>query len=538
MKKRKYRYLFIIASILILFFTSCSVKTVNDQHLVAALENGVTTLDPGFLSRLNDQYIACNLWEGLVRKNTNNIIEPGMAENWQISKDGLKYVFHLRKNAKWSDGKPVTSDQFEYAWKRALDPKVESAVAFMMYFLKNGEAYHENKAKISDVGVKALNKSTLEVTLEKPTPFFLEVLNYHTYYPLRPDIIKKNPDSWFEETHMLVSNGPFHVEKLDENKEINIVKNPYYWDANNVKLDSVSFQIGKTEEGDAIWKKYTNNEIDFGYAFPEDKNFDLANEIATKKNNVISQNSLATFYLCFNQNKTPFNNIKVRQAFEMALNRKGYVEYRKKSEKVATGFVPSGIPDAKPGSDFRKIGGEFFNISYSEDNLIQAKKLLSENGYHNIKDFPAITILVNSQCDIEYIKNEWEKNLGVNIEVDLCQGRLFNQKREDGNYDILLNNWIADVADPVNFLGFLAEEKSSKNVFPSGYYSLVKESYSISDNSTRMTVLHKAEKVLMESYTLIPLFFRNDVYYIKPNIKNYLKTPLAEIYFRNAYIEN
>lgn len=527
----------IMIFILVLSFSGCSARTKNKQNLVADLEKGITTLDPGFLRTLSEQYVACNLWEGLVRKNVSGSIEPGIAEGWEISEDGLRYIFHLRKNARWSDGKPVTAEQFEYAWKRALDPNHESAVAFMLYFLKNGQAYNKKEAKIDDVGVKTLDDSTLEVTLEKPAPYFLEILNYHTYYPVRSDIIKKNPDSWCEKAYTLVSDGPFYVEELDENKEIRTLKNPYYWDTKNVKLDSVSFQMVRTEDDAATWKKYLDGNIDFGYLFPDDDNFDKLSEITTKRNNVISQNSLATFYLCFNSSKKPFNDIRVRQAFEMALDKKGYTDFRKKAEEVAAGFVPPGIPDAEPGTDFRRIGGEFMHKVFSKDNVNKAKKLLSEAGYSNPKDFPTVVILANNQPDIKYIEKQWEENLGVNVEVDLCQGKLFSQRKEEQDFDIVMNNWIADFADPISFLGFLATEKAFNGLFPADYYTLVEESNSLANNSERLAVLHNAEKVLLDSYTLIPLFFRKDVYYIKPYVKNYLKTPLAEIYFRNAYIE-
>lgn len=205
----------LIMLIIISTFSGCTKETKDDQNLVVALEFGIMNLDPGYLRLLNEQYVACNLWEGLVRKNINGSIEPGIAEKYEVSEDGLKYTFHLRKNARWSDGAKVTAPQFEYAWKRALDPKVDSAVVFMMYFIKNGEAYNKNTANIDDVGVKAIDDYTLEVILEKPTPYFLEILNYHTYYPVRRDIIEKDSE-WSRKPYMLASNGPFYVEMWNQ----------------------------------------------------------------------------------------------------------------------------------------------------------------------------------------------------------------------------------------------------------------------------------------------------------------------------------
>ncbi|KNY27031.1 peptide ABC transporter substrate-binding protein [Pseudobacteroides cellulosolvens] len=531
---RKKASIIIIILIIITAISGCAYEQRKKQNLVAALEFGVTTLDPAYLRLLNEQYLACNLWEGLIRKNVDGSIEPGIAERYDVSEDGLKYTFYLRKGAKWSDGKPVTAGQFEYAWKRALNPSVDSSVVFMMYFLKNGEAYNKNKAKINDVGVKAIDDHTLEVTLEKPAPYFLEILSYHTYYPVRQDIVEKDHASWHRKPYMLVSNGPFYVEMWNYNEEIKTVKNPYYWDKENVKLDSITFLLEK--DGNEIWPKYLAGEIDFGYVFADNRN-NLMNEITTRKNNVISEVSLSTYYLYFNSRNKPFDNIKVRQAFELALDRKGLVKVRQKAENVATGFVPPGMPDVEPGSDFRLAGGEFMHKEFSIENISKAKILLKEAGYQSMNNFPSIVVLTKDTTGVEFIEKEWEKNLGVDIILNKCKSELFSQKKSEGDYDIVINNWIADFADPINFLGFLASENSFKGILPNEYYLLVEKSNAVADNAQRLILLHEAEKLLLDSYSLIPLFFRKDVYYIKPCVKNYLKTPLAEIYFRNAYIE-
>ena len=160
-----------------------------------------------------------------------------------------------------------------------------------MYFLKNGQSYNKKKAKIDDVGVKAINDYTLEVTLENRTPYFLEILNYHTYYPIRPDIIKKHPDSWDKKPYTLISNGPFYLVNWYYNKEIKSLKNPYYWDQSNVKLNSLTFFIERKDNED-VWTRYINNEIHYGYVFPEE--VDIQSEIASKKHNVTLENYPST----------------------------------------------------------------------------------------------------------------------------------------------------------------------------------------------------------------------------------------------------
>lgn len=514
--------------------SGCSKEVENRQNLVVAVQDGITTLDPAFLRLLNEQYVACNLWEGLVRKNVNDSLEPGIAENWEISRDGLEYIFYLRKNALWSDGQPVTAHHFEYAWKRALDPNKDSAVVFMMYFLKNGEAYNKNKAKADAVGVKALDDYTLKVTLENPAPYFLEILNYHTYYPVRPDIIEKDPYSWHKKPYMLISNGPFYLDSWNHNKEIKALKNSYYWDKNNVKLNSITFLIEKRDDKE-IWTRYLEGSVDFGYVFPPE--VDIANEIATGKNNVLYDDSLGTVYFCFNTQKKPFDDIRVRQAFELALDKNKIVVGEKMNEEVATGFVPPGIPDAEPGVDFRSKGGDFMHKEFTNDNLDKARMLLNEAGYSNMKDFPTIVILARRMDIAKYLKNDWE-NLGVSVEVDVCKDGLFNPKKDVGEFDVIINSWIADFKDPINFLGFLASEGAFKDMFKPDYYSLVEKSNTVADNFLRMDLLHEAEEILMNSYALIPLYYERDAYYAKPCLKNFLKTPLAEIYFRNAFIDN
>lgn len=475
----------IVIAITILSITTligCSKEDKASQNLIVALQHGITTLDPAYLRLLNEQYIACNIWEGLVRKNVDGLIEPGIAKSWEVSPDGLKYTFHLRKNAMWSDGKPVTAYDFEYAWKRALDPNKDSAVVFMMYFLKNGQAYNNNKAERDDVGVKALDDHTLEVILENPTPFFLEILNYHTYFPVRQDIVEKDPDSWHRKPHTFVSNGPFYLEKLYDNKKIVTLKNPHYWDKDNVHLNSITYLIERIDEKE-IWTRYTEeilsnkspeeSTIDFGYVFPSEVN--IADEIDSKRFNVIADNSLTTVYLCINSQNKPLDDIRVRQALELALNRNYIVEEGKMNEEVATGFVPPGIPDLELGSDFRIKGGEYMHKEFSSDNVSKAKTLLKEAGYTDLSQFPTISILARSLGIAEYIEDSWEANLGINVEIDVCKDALYSQKKNLQEFDIVINSWIADFADPINFLGFLASEDDFKGILPLQYYTLIKK---------------------------------------------------------------
>jgi len=530
----KERIIIIFMTFIIILTTGCAQKNETDQNLVVAVQHGVITLDPAFLRLLNEQYIACNLWEGLVRKNLNGSIEPGIAESWNISEDGFEYVFKLRKNAFWSDGKPVTAYDFEYAWKGALDPNKQSAVVFMMYYLKNGEAYNRNECKKDDVGVKAIDEYTLKVTLENPTPHFLEILNYHTYYPVRQDIIEKDPDSWYRKPYLMVSNGPFCLKEWEENKQIRTIKNPYYWDKENVKLNSIRYLIERVDD-EEIWTRYKEKKIDFGYVFPDD--IDIADEIATRRNNVFADDSPTTYYLCINSKNKPFDDIRVRKALELAIDRNRIVEEGKMNEQVATGFVPYGIPDAEPGSDFRIAGGEFMSKDFSEENVIKAKELLKEAGYDDLSEFPTIMILTRNAEKARYIEESWEKNLGINVELDVCKDMLYSQKKDNQEFDVIINSWIADFLDPINFLGFLASENAFKGILPSEYYTLVNNSTKTADNRLRVGMLHEAEKILMDSYTIIPLFYGKDAYYVQPYVKNYIKTPLAEIYFRNAYID-
>ncbi len=529
------RYILLFITIIIFLSSGCSQKANVDQDLVAALDFGVTSLDPAYLRLLSEQYIACNLWEGLVRRNQAGSIEPGVAESWNISKDGMQYIFSLRKNARWSDGEPITAYHFEYAWKRALDPNKNSAVVSMMYFLKNGQAYNKKKAKIDDVGVKATDDYTLEVTLENPTPYFLEILNYHTYYPTRPDIIKKNLDSWDKKPYTMMSNGPFYLVDWDYNKEIKTLKNPYYWDQSNVKLNSLTFLIERRDNED-VWNRYLNKEIHYGYVFPED--LDIQKVIESKEHNVTLENYPCTFYLCINSKNKPFDNIKVRQALELALNKNRIVQKRNYGEEAATGFIPPGIPDGQPKTDFRKKGGDLTSKDFTSQNIIKAKALLKEAGYTNISDFPTVVMLARDSQTVKYIEDEWEKNLGINVEVNVCKEGLYSQKRNSRDFDVIVADWIADFLDPINFLGYLASEYAFKDIFPSNYYSLVEKSITTTDNLLRMELLHKAEKTLLDSYTLIPLFYKKDAYYLQPYVKGFFKSSLAEIHFRNCYIQN
>jgi len=200
------------------------------------------TIDPGLNSATDGGDVITNTFEGLMRHSQSGV-EPAIAEKYEVSADGKTYTFHLRSDAKWSDGKPVVAGDFEYAWKRALDPKTASEYAFQLYYLNGGQEYNEGKGKVEDVGVKATNDKTLVVTLKAPTPYFLQLTGFYTYMPVRKDMVEKDPQTWAKKPATAVSNGPFMLKSYKDGDRLTVIPNPYYWNKGNVKLKQIDFMM-------------------------------------------------------------------------------------------------------------------------------------------------------------------------------------------------------------------------------------------------------------------------------------------------------
>lgn len=490
------------------------------------------TLDPRKSSGMPEARIEVNIFEGLVAHDKDGKLAPGVAEKWTVSPDGKVYTFTLRANAKWSNGEPVTAQDFEYTWKKTLDPAFASKYAQQLYFIAGAEAYNTGKGPADKVGVKAVNEKTLEVTLADPCPFFPSVLVHHAYYPVNKKVDESNP-KWASDPKTIIGNGPYMMKSWTHQSKIETVKNPNYWDAANVKMEQVDYLL--TDNNSTALSMFDSSQADLvidGLPPADIKRLLKEGKLATKP-------YIANGYYCFNVQKAPFDNAKVRKAFSMAIDREAIVKNLDNGYVAAGGFVPNGIPDAEPGSDFRKSGGNMVKFDAAE-----AKKLLAEAGFPDGKGLPPVTLIYNTndihKAIAEMIQEMWRKNLGVEVKLENQEWKVFLNNRQKGNYQVARHGWVGDYEDPLTFLGLFQSESGNNDAQykNADYDKMLTQSYTLQDPKARMKLFHDMEqKMVLEDSFVAPLYFSPQYFLAKPYVKGITNVAVGLSYFKYAYIE-
>ena len=350
-----------------------STTSTGDKVLRVSMAGAPTDINPLTCSTAEGSELLGTMYEGLVRQDANGEIKEGsgLAESWDISDDGTVYTFHLR-DATWSDGTPITADQFVYAWQKVLEPETASQYAYMLYPIKNATAY--NTGELTDfeqVGVKAVDDTTLEVTLEAPTDYFLEMLVIAQYGALPVGYAEEAGGDMFLDPEHMVFNGPFVCTSWDPNVGMTLVKNENYWDADSVKLDGIEYNF--VMETNTIVNLYETNELDVMLVQPEF--LDTYKEAA----GFVSVTEPVTEYLKFNFNDEYFANENIRRAFSMALNRVTYMEdFMRTGSTPAYAYIPDSIRGAG-GKGFREAYGDlYYDCGTNEGAEQEAKDLLAK----------------------------------------------------------------------------------------------------------------------------------------------------------------
>ncbi|WNC13871.1 peptide ABC transporter substrate-binding protein [Brevibacillus brevis] len=507
-------------------------KPAVEQKIVYALSQEPEQMDPTLNVYARSSIVLQNLFRGLYKiDESGKKPVPALAEGYELDSTGTKYTFKLKPNAKWSDGKPVTAGDFEYSWKRVLNPDVASGAAFYLYYLKNGKAYNEKKAKAEDVGVKALDDTTLEVTLENPTPYFLELLCVTAYYPVRKDVAEK--EGWTKSPETYLTTGPFMLSELRPKEKYVLKKNPNYVDADKVKLDTL--EIVFIESTEAELAAYTNGEIQVSD--------NISPEGMKQYQNTPDFYSIPRIgmqYYDFNASKKPFDDARVRKAFSMAINREQIIKNIVQSvEKPAFGMVPYGIPDGvQKDKEYRDVAGNLFS-----ENVDEAKKLLADAGYPDGQGMPEVTMIVQANQtakDVaQALQSMWKQNLGVNVNIQTFESKVYWDEIDNGNFNIADDGWTGDYPDPMTNLDIFESVNTSDDMRWSSaeYDRLLEENRKISDQAKRMENFVKAEKILVDEMPLMPLRFFEDQFLAKPNVKGVLKNYIGHTIFEYAHVE-
>jgi oligopeptide transport system substrate-binding protein len=504
------------------------------------------TLDPAQAKDSQTNTVLKFLYEGLVRIGADGKEAPGVAKDWTISEDGLKYVFNLNPDAKWSNGDAITAEDFVRSWERALKPETASPYAYQLYYIKGAEGYNLSKdekykgTKITDfsqVGVKATDEHTLEVTLENPTPYFLGLTAFYTYYPVHKSA--DTNDKFFTDYKNMIVNGPFTMDQYAKGQKIVVKKNEGYHAASDIKLSEINMSL--TSSSASELQAYKSGQLDYtGNPNGEIPTDQIPSVKAELPDEFKATGIASTYYYQFNVNEAPFNNAKIRKAFAMSIERQLIVDKVTQGGQIpAFGFVPPGI---------RGENGEFrdeHKDDYFTENVDEAKKMLAEGmkeeGYTTL---PAVTLIYNTSDNHAKIAlavaDMWKKNLGVDVKTENQEWGVFLENRQNQNFQIARAGWSADYNDPYNFMEmWTTGNTNNDSKFSNEQYDKdVKETVKSADPATRMAAFADAEKILVQDEMgVLPIYYYTNVSLTKPYLKGVQLDFSGAIDFTRAYLE-
>lgn len=531
-------YLRAILIFALLLLGACGIKqesnvVYGNTHKILFIANGddPAILDPQLATGLSERNIFQALFEGLTNLSPDSMeIMPGVATTWELLEDHITYIFYLNESAHWSNGDPITAEDFIYSWRRLLDPNTAASYAYMLYSIKNAEAFNKGElASFSEVGVLAVDRHILKVTLARPTPYFLQLLSHHAFYPIHPTTIEKyqteNPllSNWTLPAN-IVSNGPFTLSEWNIDNNIKVTKNPHYWNATNVKLNGIVFQhiADKSVEERA----FRTGQVHLTNT-PRMSIEKIAAYKKNKPNTLLSSPLYATIYYVPNTDRAPFSNPLVRRALSLAIDRETIVSRVTKSgEKAAFNFVP---PNPKG----------FSTENHYQYNPQGARELLSAAGYPNGENFPEFELLlVNEQSNRHIaiaIQQMWKQNLNIHMKLRTQEWKAWLQTRAAKDFTMSTGSWYADYIDASNFFDVLRSESGNNH---SGwqnkmYDSLLDQAVITQDNLLRKRYLEQASALLAEEMPVIPLFYPMNNNLVHSSVKNWRQNLAGTIRYQD-----
>lgn len=496
-------------------------KLAADQTLKINLSSEPPTFDPQQAQDSTSNAILKLLYEGLTRQNAETgQAEEGIAESWEISPDGLVYTFKLR-DAKWSNGDAVTAKDFAFAWQRVLDPNAEQAApyAYQLFYIKGAKDFNDGKiTDFSQVGVKVVDDKTLEVTLTNPTPYFLGLLSFYTYYPVHSSVA--NDPKWATKVETQITNGPFTLSEWTTGQSLAVVKNPSYYAADQIKAAGINFSI--VNSGATELLSYKNGELDRAGG--------PIGEIPTEQLPIVEKEFpkefarkgiSSVYYYQFNVTEKPFTNAKIRKALAMAIQRQPIIDNITLGGQLpAFGFVPPGIQ-----SNEKEYRAQVADSQYFSEDVEGAKKLLAEGLKEEGLDKLSFSLTYNTseghQKIAVAIADMWKKNLGVEVKLENKEWGVFIEDKQNKNYQVARAGWSADFNDPMTYLDMWVTGGGNNDTGYSNpaYDKLIDEAKKSSDNALRQEKFTAAEKMIMDDMILIPIY-----YYTNNSLtKEYLK---------------
>jgi oligopeptide transport system substrate-binding protein len=491
-------------------------------------------LDPHILDAFTDMNIAVALFEGLTaldEKTAKPI--PAAADRWEISPDGLVYTFHIRANAKWSDGTPLTSQDFAYSFQRILTPAFAASYSYMLWPIKNAEAFNAGKiTDFSQVGIATPDAATLRITLERPTSYLLALAAHNTWYPVSKTALDKNGGmlqhgSRWTRPGNLVGNGPFTLTEWTPNSRITVEKNQHYWDAATVRLNRIRFL--PVESAEVEERNFRAGQMHLTWDLPSSK---VVTYQAERSPQLRIDPLLSIYYLNFNLKKPPFDNALVRRAFSLALDRAAL------SRSVLNGILPPAYSFVPPDC------GDYQSTARIQENTATARELLKAAGYPDGKGLPPISLqILNDQRQpklAEAAQAMWSRELGANVTIEMNEQKVWLQNQQSMTHQVAFLGWTADFPDPITFLS-LTQSDNGQNW--SGYANkiydqMLAQAEASPDPAKRRELLQAAEDLMLGECPVAPLVYRSRTYLIHPAVKNWDPAVVGIHLYKKVYLES
>ena len=531
-----------ILSITLIFLIGCSenISPVDSglEQQIYHHGNGSEPqgIDPHIVTGVPEHHILISLCEGLTIPNPNpmgsNGYIPGTAESWIISDDGKEYIFKLNKNAKWSNGDPVTADDFVWSWRRILTASLGSQYPDMLYYLVGAYEYHNGQIdNFDEVGVKALDTHTLKVNLKNPTPFFIGLLSHYSTWPVHKETVLKHGDiddrngEWTRPGNF-VCNGPFQLKTWELNNKIVVEKNPHYYDASMVRLNEIHYYpVSNVMTEDRMFRA---GQLHLTSSMPTQK---CPIYIEEKNPNLKIDPYMGTYFYRINTENETLSDLRVRKALAYSIDRQLLVDKVTQCGQIpAYSFTPPGSNGYQPSTE----------IPYDP---VLAKQLLAEAGYSSDNPFPKLEILFNTNEGHRKvalaIQQMWQNELGIQVELVNQDWKVYLSREMVGDFQISRAGWIGDYEDPNTFLDLMRPNRGNNKTGWENmdFDALVEEANTINDQDKRYELLNEAEKILIDNMPIIPLYTYVRVYQLSPDVKGFNPHILDHHHPKFIYLE-
>lgn len=503
------------------------------KEIVVATNSETGGLDPAGMIALTYLAYSVSALDELLTYNEKGEIEYRAAESYEVNEDSTVWTFHLREEAAWSDGTPVTAADFINTMTRSLDPKSGNGYANYLYPIKNAEAIYNGEAEADSLGAEALDDHTLVFTLEKPCVYFLDLLRLPVYTPSCVKYADSVDSGWDKNPSTSVSNGPFYLDEYVPEQYFVLKKNENYWNADQVKLDQITYRFFDDQQSMA--SAYETGEVDVAPSLQSN-----VMELYDGRDDLVITDTIATRYIYPNLNVKPLDDVRVRKAINLAINREELCRMVGEDTEPTVNFIAKYMKDKQSGGYFVDGANPPF-----EENLEEAKRLLAEAGYPDGEGFPTLTYnypsLEMDSDTAQVVQEQLKQNLNIHIELNAQELQVNYTERRAGNFDLCRMNWTADFADPYTYLSMLLSNGTynCSGIKDAEYDALVEQSDTEKDPVKRAGLMHEAEQLAVgEQFYIIPLYSMKSCNLIRPTIKGVTQNPATgALEYRYADIE-